>query len=136
VARFAGVSTTFELELLGTNDAVSGTIWNSLYQQTNEQLAPIDSRRLRLVLSLCYGSAAGIAGFPSLFLSLSLSLALFCPLFRNDHHASLPIPLAALALEKYVIARTCDAFPYAGVGRRYLRQKLPRVFLFSFLLFY
>lgn len=70
------VSTTFELELSGTNDAVSGTIWNSLYQQTNEQLAPIDSRRLRLVLSLCYGSAAGIAGFPSLSLS-------FAPFFET-----------------------------------------------------
>lgn len=56
--------------------STTGTIWNSLYQQTNEQLAPIGSRFLCLGLSLCYGSAAGIASV-SFLLSLSLSFCLF-----------------------------------------------------------
>jgi len=66
-------------------DSTTGTIWNSLYQQTNEQLVSIGSRFQDLGLALCYGSAAGIASV-FFFLSFTLfSLSFLHPFFLNDH---------------------------------------------------
>lgn len=68
------------------------TIWNSLYQQTNEQLVPIGSvgawalfLSLFLVM-LCYIAQLALPRFPSSSCS-PLSLSLLRPLFRHDCRA-------------------------------------------------
>lgn len=98
------------------SDASRGQFGTACTNGLNEQLVSIDSRRLRLVLSLCYGSAAGTAGFPSLFLSFAPT-----PPFSKRSSCPSPLPIS-LALEKYVIARAMRFLTQESTGIIYDRN--------------